>query len=206
MLGVRDGRPIVVRFPGAIPLVATSLEPVDPFADLTGRAKYLEMVRGVLREAEGMGGRDGALAGDLLGEVGFFVASRDLGVVFASITHYELFREPRTVLMPDVSFIAAERMPAETWWRMVPIAPDFAAEVTSSTRQAAIIDRVGLYLEAGTRLVWLVRPEHRMVTVFRPDRPERIFGIGDVLDGEDVFPGYRLSVDRLFRIRGRRIP
>jgi hypothetical protein len=44
------------------------------------------------------------------------------------------------------------------------------------------------------------------VWVFGPDRPERIFGIGDELDGEDVFPGYRLPVDRLFRIRGRRIP
>ena len=45
-----------------------------------------------------------------------------------------------------------------------------------------------------------------MVTVFRPDRPERILGIGEDLDGEDVMPGFRLPLDRLFRIRGRLIP
>ena len=187
-------------------MVASKLDVTDPFAELGDRAKHFEMVRGVLREAEAMGGRDDALTSDLLGEVSAFVDARELGVVFLSITHFELSREPRTVLMPDVSFVAAERMPDETWWGIVPIAPDLAAEVTSSNCQAAIIDKVGLYLAGGTRLVWLVRPEHRMVTVFRPDRPERILRIGEDLDGEDVLPGFRLPLERLFRVRGRLTP
>jgi Uma2 family endonuclease len=177
-------------------MVATQLEVADPFAELGSRAEDFEMIRGVLREAEGMGGRDGALTSGLLGEVGKFVKARDAGVVFLSTTHYEVIREPRSVLKPDVSFVANERIPEEMWEGIVPIAPDLAAEVTSSTRQAEIIDKVGLYLAGGTRLVWLVRP----------DRPERILGIGEDLDGEDVLPGFRLPLDRLFRIRGHLIP
>jgi Uma2 family endonuclease len=188
-------------------MVATQLDVADPFTELGSKADDFEMIRGVLREAEAMGGRHGEVGGFLHLDLGNFVVERDLGVVFTSDTQYEVIRDPRTILKPDVSFIAGERLPAETWIGIVPMAPDFAAEVASpSNRQADIIDKVGLYLKGGTRLIWVIRPEHQTVTVFRPDRPERIFGIGEELDGEDVFPGYRLPVDRLFRLRGRRIP
>jgi len=186
-------------------MVATQLEVADPLTELGSRAEDFEMIRGVLREAEAMGGRHGAVTGYLHYDLGHFVVERDLGVVFSSDTQYEVIRDPRTILKPDVSFIASERLPVDIWIGIIPIAPDFATEVASpSNRQAQILDKVGLYLEDGTRMVWVVRPEYRTVTAFRPDRPERIFGIDDELDGEDVFPGYRLPVERLSRIRGRR--
>jgi Uma2 family endonuclease len=157
-----------------------------------------------LREAEAMGGRHGVTGGDLHGNLWMFVRSRGLGVVLTSDTQYELLRDPRTILKPDVSFIAAERVPKEVWTGIVPLAPDLAAEVASpSTRQADIIDKVGLYLAGGTRLVWLIRPEEQTVTVFRPDRSERILGIDDELDGEDVIPGFRLPLRELFQPVGR---
>ncbi|HEY7035432.1 MAG TPA: Uma2 family endonuclease [Thermomicrobiales bacterium] len=185
-------------------MAATNDEVADPFAGLGSRAEDFEMVRGVLREAEGMGGRDGALTGDLLGELVHFVREQDLGIVCNSIPQFEMVRKPRTILKPDISFVAKERLPDEVWVGIVPIAPDLATEVASpSNRRAQIIDKVGLYLAGGTRLVWVVRPEHRTVTVFRPDRPERILGIDDELDGEDVLPGFRLPLARLFRPRGR---
>lgn len=187
-------------------MVATQLAVADPFAELGSRAEDFEMIRGVLREAEAMGGRHGEVGGFLHIDLGHFVLERDLGIVLTSDTQYEVIHDPRTILKPDVSFISSERLPVETWIGIIPIAPDFATEDASpSNRQAEIIDKVGLYLEGGTRMVWVVRSDDRTVTVFRPDRPERIFGVGDVLDGEDVFPGYRLPVDRIFAIRGRRI-
>jgi Uma2 family endonuclease len=187
-------------------MVATRLKTADPFTELGSRAEDFEMIRGVLREAEAMGGRHGEVGGFLHIDLGHFVIERDLGVVFTSDTQYEVIHDPRTILKPDVSFVAGDRLPQNTWVGVIPIAPDFAAEVASpSNRQADIIDKVGLYLAGGTRLVWLIRPEHRTVTVFRPDRAERLFGIGDELDGEDVLPGYRLPVERIFQVRGRRI-
>jgi Uma2 family endonuclease len=185
-------------------MVATQLEIADPFAELGSRADDFEMIRGVLREAAGMGERHGAVSGDLHGELWMFVRDHDLGIVFTSDTHFQVLAEPRTILKPDVSFVAKERLPDELRIGLVPIAPDLATEVASpSNRQAELIDKVGLYLTGGTRLVWLVRPENRTVTVFWPDRPERILGIDDELDGEDVLPGFRLALARLFRPRGR---
>jgi Uma2 family endonuclease len=185
-------------------MVATQPEISNPFAEFGIRAEDFEMVRGVIREAESMGGRHGAMGGDLHGDLWVFVRDHHLGIVFTSDTQYQVVAEPRTILKPDISFVAKERLPDELWIGIIPIAPDLATEVASaSNRQAEIIDKVGLYLAGGTRLVWLIRPEQQTVTVFRPDRPERILGIDDELDGEDVLPGFRLPLARLFRPRGR---
>ena len=175
----------------------------DPFVALGSRADDYEMVRGVLREAEAMGGLHGALGGDLHLDIAFFVRENNLGLVFTSDTQYELIRDPRTVLKPDISFIASARLPREGVWEgIIPIAPDLAAEVASpSNSEAEILDKVGIFLSGGTRLVWVVRPRYRTITVFRPDRPERILTIGDELDGEDVLPGFRLPLTKIFRPR-----
>jgi Uma2 family endonuclease len=54
------------------------------------------------------------------------------------------------------------------------------------------------YLAGGVRLVWLVDPRERRVTVRYPDRPPRILATGGVLDGEDVVPGFSLPLEDLF--------
>src|SRR5215217_1301658 len=102
-------------------MVATPLAVADPFAELGSRAEDFEMIRGVLREAEVMGGRHGAVGGFLHLDLGQFVVERDLGVVFTSDTQYEVIRDPRTVLKPDVSFIASERLPVDIWIGIIPI-------------------------------------------------------------------------------------
>ena len=37
------------------------------------------------------------------------------------------------------------------------------------------------------------------MTVFSPDEPERILGVGETLDGGDVLTGFSLPVKALFR-------
>jgi Uma2 family endonuclease len=135
-------------------MVATRPALVDPFVELGARATDYEMIRGVLREDKAMGGLDGATGGDLHGSLWAFVREHDLGIVFTSDTHFQLIDEPRTILKPEVSFVAKDRLPDEVWEGIVPIAPDLAVEVASpSNRQAEIIDKVALYLAGGTRLV-----------------------------------------------------
>jgi Uma2 family endonuclease len=41
-------------------------------------------------------------------------------------------------------------------------------------------------------------PELQTVTVLKPDRPPRPFGVGDTLTGEDILPGFELSLAKLF--------
>ena len=57
---------------------------------------------------------------------------------------------------------------------------------------------MSIVLEAGTRLVWVVYPRHKVVEVHYPSGQVRVLGEGDVLDGEDVVSGFSYSLAELF--------
>ena len=59
-------------------------------------------------------------------------------------------------------------------------------------------DKVKDYLEAGVRLVWVVDPDGRSVTIYRSGQPPRTLGAADELEGEDALPGFRCVVASLF--------
>jgi Uma2 family endonuclease len=54
------------------------------------------------------------------------------------------------------------------------------------------------YLEAGARLVWVVAPQAKTLTVYRADGSARLLREQDVLDGEDVLPGFSIPAAELF--------
>ncbi len=107
---------------------------------------------------------------------------------------------PDTLLAPDVSYTREDWLPPESArGRFLRLAPDLAVEVLSPTDTAAeIAEKVSLYLEAGTRLVWVVDPRRRTVAVHTPDRVARTLVVGDTLDGGDVLPGFVLPLAELF--------
>ncbi len=49
------------------------------------------------------------------------------------------------------------------------------------------------------RLVWVLNAKAKTVTAYRLDGSVRIFQIDELLDGEDVLPGFQFPVSRLFR-------
>jgi Uma2 family endonuclease len=53
-----------------------------------------------------------------------------------------------------------------------------------------VLDKVGEYLEAGVRLVWVIDPRHNRAVVYRSLSHVRELGPEDALDGEDVLPGF----------------
>lgn len=116
---------------------------------------------------------------------------------------FALARDPDTVLGPDLAFVRAEHVrQVRQGGRRDPypdLAPDLAVEVVSpSERLGTIRGKVDAYLDAGTRLVWLLNPRRRAVAVWTSERTERLLGEGDVLDGGDVLPGFRVAVVDLF--------
>jgi len=48
-------------------------------------------------------------------------------------------------------------------------------------------------------MVWVVNPRGRPVTVHRSERDPRVLRENDVLDGEEVCPGFSVQVAELFR-------
>jgi Uma2 family endonuclease len=109
--------------------------------------------------------------------------------------------KPRQVRRPDISFIARERLPAESQWSegYVTIPPDLAVEVTSpSDGVYELEEKVEEYLRAGVRLIWVIHPEVRTIQVIRGDGSGYRLRAGDELTGEDVVPGFRCLVGSLF--------
>ncbi len=159
-----------------------------------------ELVEGELVPMTPTGGRHGALAvriGRLLDE---HVEAHDLGVCCGAETGFILKRDPDTVRAPDAAVVVASRIPITgipaTFW---PFAPDLAVEVVSpSDRLADVHVKIAEYFAAGTRLVWLVEPETRMVHVYRSAREVEVVGTEQDLGGGDVLPGLRCPVRRLF--------
>lgn len=106
---------------------------------------------------------------------------------------------PDTVRAPDFSFMSKERIPAGGLPRRLYLpSPDLAVEVRSPTAHVSdLIDKVYEYLDAGTRLVWLVLPDERAVMVFRSNRrPVKLKGEA-ALEGEDVLPGFSVPLPEL---------
>ena len=101
----------------------------------------------------------------------------------------------------DVAFVRTDRLPPRAARRRsLELAPDLAVEVVSPTEsRQEIEDKVAKYLDGGVPMVVLLYPTRKVVAVHRPDREPTILGIGDVLDGEEIVPGFRIAVADLFR-------
>lgn len=164
--------------------------------------KRFELVEGELVELPGAGALHNLIAALIYRLLHAHCEGGGLGFVFTDGIGYILGRRPDRVRVPDVSFVSQGRVPEsglpEGFW---PSAPDLAVEVVSpSDRADEVRRRVRDYLEAGTRLVWLVWPRQRSVTVYAADGAVRELGEGDELDGGAVLPGFRVRVAELFEI------
>ncbi|MEP7200521.1 MAG: Uma2 family endonuclease [Chloroflexota bacterium] len=159
-----------------------------------------ELVRGEIVKMAPAGGGHGTVAGRLHMLLAPHVHANKLGVTGIAEAGYTLARSPDSVRAPDVSFVAREHIPPsgvpEGYWQ---IPPDLAVEVISpSERPDDVQDKVIEYLSAGTRLVWLIYPRTKTVTVYRSLRNIRVLTSNDTLSGEDVVPGFACQVSELF--------
>lgn len=62
--------------------------------------------------------------------------------------------------------------------------------------------RVSQFLRKGIRLVWIVDPEGRDETVYRPGREPYVLSEQEHITGDDVLPGLRCPVADFFRMPG----
>ena len=81
--------------------------------------------------------------------------------------------------------------------------PTLAVEVMSpNDYPGKMMRRVTQFLEKGISLVWLLDPQARNLTVFRPDRQPVVLEEGDELTGMDVLPDFHCRVADFFRVAG----
>ncbi len=128
-----------------------------------------------------------------------FVEPRGLGVTTGAETGFQIGRDPDTVRAPDVGFVCAERVPATPTAGFFDGAPDLAVEVLSpSDRHSEVLAKVQDWLGAGSRIVWVVDPGTRTVSIYRSPAEAVVLSTADELTGDDLLPGFRLSVAEIF--------
>jgi Uma2 family endonuclease len=159
-----------------------------------------ELIRGELRKMAPAGYLHGRIAINVTTPLDHHVRDHDLGVVCAAETGFKLASNPDVVRAPDVAFIRRERVEeggdVEGYW---PGAPDLAVEVISpGDTYTEVQEKVFDWLEAGTKMVILVMPRKRAVTVYRSLTDIIMLTEHDMLDGGDVVPGWKIPVRELF--------
>jgi Uma2 family endonuclease len=161
-----------------------------------------ELQAGLLVSEPAPGFRHGRIMAAIAEILRAHVRQQRLGVVLAGDSGFVLAREPDTVRGPDVAFVSRARFERSgDTVKAFAGAPDLAVEVLSpSTTPADMHAKVADYLAAGTRCVWVVDPEARTVTVYESLLWPRRLGEDEMLEGNDVVPGFRVCVGEIFAL------
>lgn len=153
--------------------------------------RQVELVRGVLVVREPPGYLHGDVAIRLAVRLANYVDQHGQGRVLAAETGFQLQSNPDTVRAADVAFLSKERVPDPRPEGYPAMAPDLVVEVLSPRdRPGEVLAKVGDWLEAGARLVWVIDPRRRLARVYRQDGTEAVVLEHQSLDGEDVVPGF----------------
>jgi Uma2 family endonuclease len=136
----------------------------------------------------------------LAARVGIHVEENNLGVVCVGDVGVRLTENPDTVIAPDLAFVSKERIPSEGipkgYWRQT---PDLVAEIISPSEiLKESHEKAERWLAEGARMVWLVNPRRRTVTVYRPSIEPDLLTEADELEGFEVVPGFRCAVSKIF--------
>jgi Uma2 family endonuclease len=129
-----------------------------------------------------------------------FVWDHGLGEVYFGDGGFQLSWNPDTVVGPDISFVSKERLEqaedVKGYWQGP---PDLAVEIYSpGYRPGKVSERFSRLFSAGTKQVWIVHLKHSSVMVYRSESDITTFSGSDYLEAQDMFPGFRISLARIF--------
>ena len=175
------------------------LEP-DDLADLPDGGDHYELIDGVPVEKQ-MGAEADRITVRLSSRLDPYCERTGCGPVFGGQTGYRCFpSKPRQLRKPDLSFVAAGRLPGG----QVPegdfqIAPDLAVEAVSpNDTYEEVAVKLADYKDAKVRLVWVISPKTKTVLIRRADGTLSELDAAGTLSGEDVIPGFSCPVADLF--------
>ncbi len=178
---------------------STALMTAEELMELPDDGFRYELINGELEKMPPPGSPHGRIAFQLSVYLGQFILEHGLGQGFTGIG-FKLTSNPDTVLAPDLAFLADENFAkgrdTEGYW-LGP--PDLAVEVLSpSDRPGKVKQRISRWFSLGVKQLWIVDLKHTKVTVYRSPSDATTFSGSDYLEAQDLFPGFRLSLDKIF--------
>ncbi|MBA2732449.1 MAG: Uma2 family endonuclease [Acidobacteria bacterium] len=166
-----------------------------------GEFRY-ELVKGELKRMSPTGDEHGRVTMELASPLYQYAKLNNLGRGYAAETGFKLESNPDTVRAPDIAFVSIERIQAAgsiQGYRSG--APDLAVEVISpGNTKREMAEKVKEYFESGARMVWVISPKLKTITVSRSLTGITTLTEKDTLDGGEVVPGFQISVAEIFDI------
>ncbi len=98
--------------------------------------------------------------------------------------------------MAETNWVFVERFRGRM--RRVTLLNDEFEVISTHDLALNVEERLDDFLHAGVPLAWLIYSNTRHVQVFHQGRPALRLGPDDVLDGEDVLPGFSCPVAEIF--------
>lgn len=180
---------------------ATTLTPSTILEQAAESDKRTEIVNGQCVKKPPMGNFQVWVASILAQQLGHHARTQRLGRVFSGM-RFKINPAGDPQRRPDVAFVSYERWPRERKINSengLEVAPDLAIEVISPSNSAdEVINKIGEYFKAKVRRVWVIYPIDRLIYVYESPKKNIILDINDELDGENILPGFRLSLAELF--------
>ena len=156
-----------------------------------------ELLRGEVITMPPPKGRHGGVQALIAHLLLSFVRPRRLGWVRTE-SGVVIERDPDSVFGPDVAFfsIAKHPVPPEGY---VEIPADLVVEVRSpDDRSKHVRQKIKDYVKNGVKLVWLVDPEVRTVTVYAGSLRGTELDESETITGGDVLPDFSCKVAEFF--------
>ncbi len=105
----------------------------------------------------------------------------------------------------DLLFIVASRVPSESTGSLT-VMPDLVVEVWSPSDTDGPVSlkstriKMQYWPSNGAKITWCINPVAKEVEVYYAGQtvPAKVWVLSDELDGEDVIPGFKLPIARLF--------
>lgn len=146
------------------------------------------------------GGATGARNAEITIQLGSWAKQNGTGVAFDSSTGFVL--PDRSVRSPDGAWVARWRYDALTEAqkdRFLPLCPEFIIELKSpSDYLPSLQQKMEAYIENGAHLGWLIAPEQKTVSIYRPQLPVEVRENLKALSADPTLSGFVLNLSEIW--------
>ena len=169
------------------------------FAGTGPETDGFELVRGELTSIPPAKGRHGEVCMNVAILLGAYKKSRGSGTLIGNDSGIITEKNPDTVRGVDVAFFLDPSWQGPAPNRYFDEPPDLAVEVRSEGRPwKDLLAKAHEYFQMGVRMVWIVDPKVRRLTVFQPDEEPAIYASENKFDGGTVLLGFRCRIAEIF--------
>jgi len=128
-----------------------------------------------------------------------FVREQKLGRVLTGEVGIYTKRNPDQIRAADVAFISHQRLSEAKEEGFLDVAPELIVEIMSPANTwTEAQEKLAEYFAIGVNVIWIVDPQLEQVHVYRSLEAFKLFQKQDTLTGDDILPGFSVSLTEIF--------